>query len=305
MDWTKLIANILIWQTVISSWLRNVGKLYFSGTPENVEVDLIDENGNLVKSTLPNVAQFRKQVWDSVNSAFSKFDTTFYVDAILGDDTNDGSSSKPFKTLKKAISETRVRGTILLRTDIILKSSLDFVYVSEEISIRSESGQKKITIKIEISNNLYYRSKIFEFRNSGNIQFSKLDFNFIKNSDTTKSRVQTSEHHSSVVSPSYDYWAGVNNVGFYSCNIELCEQIDSFVSAPNNHRASAVTLHVSLFEVVATEKNASTGATLASAKDSILTMHNTYGNIPLELLVAGVKRDENNKVVNIFSNNVI
>lgn len=116
MDLNALQQKINNYITVVSSWVRNVSKLYFSGTPENVTVDMIDDDGNLTTSTLPNVAQFRKTIWDDVGSAIGQFNKKFYVNSDNGDDSNAGSSSSPFKTIKKALDSVPVggRGRIFL-----------------------------------------------------------------------------------------------------------------------------------------------------------------------------------------------
>lgn len=110
MDLNALQQKINNYTTVISSWFRNVGKLYFSGTPENVTVQMLDEGGNLVNTTLPNVAQFRQTVWDAMDGAIGQFNKKIYVDSDNGDDTNSGASSSKFKTLKKAIDSIPVGG---------------------------------------------------------------------------------------------------------------------------------------------------------------------------------------------------
>ena len=114
MDLNALQLKIDNYITVVSSWVRNVGKLYFSGTPENVTVELIDDNGNLVTKTLPNVAQFRKRVWDDVGGALGQFNRTFYVDNVNGDDTNDGSKANPLKTIKKAVDSIPIGGAVYI-----------------------------------------------------------------------------------------------------------------------------------------------------------------------------------------------
>jgi len=111
MDWTQLITDINNWKTVISNWARNVEKLYFSGTPQNIEVDLIDENGNLVKSTLPNVAQFRQTIMNAMLGALGLMERNSYVDNINGSDTNDGKTpATAFKTLVMACNTVPIGG---------------------------------------------------------------------------------------------------------------------------------------------------------------------------------------------------
>jgi len=115
MDLAALQEKINNYITVVSSWVRNVGKLYFSGTAEDVTVQMIDDNGNVVDTTLPNVAQFRKTVWDDVGGAIGQFNRTVYVDALNGDDLNNGNSVTPFKTLSKALSVVPNGGLITIR----------------------------------------------------------------------------------------------------------------------------------------------------------------------------------------------
>ena len=54
---------------VVSSWLRNVGKIYFSDVAEDVTVDMLDDDGNVVQASLPNVAKYRKTIWNDAGAA--------------------------------------------------------------------------------------------------------------------------------------------------------------------------------------------------------------------------------------------
>ena len=140
MDLNALQLKINNYITVVSSWVRNVGKLYFSGTPENVNVQMIDDNGNVVDTTLPNMAEFRKRVWDDVGGALGQFNRVFYVDASSGSDTNDGSSANPFKSIKKAIDSIPIGG-------------VGFIYL--------EGGQT-----FEIESNIYIHNKYIQIYSS-------------------------------------------------------------------------------------------------------------------------------------------
>lgn len=57
MDLTALQTKINNYITVVSSWVRNVGKLYFDNTPDDVTVQLINDDGNVVNVTIPNMAK--------------------------------------------------------------------------------------------------------------------------------------------------------------------------------------------------------------------------------------------------------
>lgn len=90
------------------------GAYAVSSTPEANEIPLLNNNG---------------QLWLRLNqspiliSGQDMMSRTFYVDAVNGDDDNDGSSSAPFRTIKKACDSVPVGGKGL----IYLKGSSDSV----------------------------------------------------------------------------------------------------------------------------------------------------------------------------------
>jgi len=157
MDLNELQQRISNFITVMGSWVLNVGKLYFSGTPENVTVDMIDTNGNLTTTTLPNVAQFRKTVWDDVGGALGHFDKTLYVNYESGDDNNDGlNSSTPFKTMYKALSAIPVGGY----ANIYLYGDLDHIVTNATINNKyvyvygaNSAGKLKTTCSTDVNGN--------------------------------------------------------------------------------------------------------------------------------------------------------
>ncbi|WP_294963820.1 hypothetical protein [Sulfurimonas sp.] len=71
MDLTALQTKINNYITVVSSWVRNIGAIYFDSVPADVTVQLIDEDGNVVDSTIPNRA---KILSDMSNTIFDKLD---------------------------------------------------------------------------------------------------------------------------------------------------------------------------------------------------------------------------------------
>ncbi len=79
---------------------------------------------------------------------------TYYVDAVNGDDTNDGSSGSPFKTLKKAIDSVPVGGygKIYLSDDkvyYIEAFSLSYLYNKKIKIVRKSDGTNKPEIRIK------------------------------------------------------------------------------------------------------------------------------------------------------------
>jgi hypothetical protein len=71
MDLAALQLKINNYTTVISSWVRNIGKIYFDSAPADVTVQLIDDDGNIKESTIPNRA---KILLDVSNIIFDKPD---------------------------------------------------------------------------------------------------------------------------------------------------------------------------------------------------------------------------------------
>jgi len=154
---------------VVSSWNRNVGKMYHSSTPEDVTVQLIDNNGNVIDSTMPNVAKFRKQIWDDVGGALGQIGKRVYINSVDGDDSNDGSSTvTPFKTLKKAI-ESGVKG-VPLYISYMCDNDGTYVYEIDDsitcyvssISIsRHVAGEAKFIFKQSTENDNYHAINCF------------------------------------------------------------------------------------------------------------------------------------------------
>ena len=107
--------------------LTNFANIYpdvMDSTPAYVSYQYKDSNGNILTKTIANRGKFKEQIWDDVGGALGQFYRTFYVDAENGDDNNDGSSSTPFKTLKKAYDSVPSGGygDIILLSDVVQDS---------------------------------------------------------------------------------------------------------------------------------------------------------------------------------------
>jgi len=114
---TEISQKVLDNNKNAANVFRKQYDLHYNPNPLDVPFEYIDEKGNKVTTKIPNVAKFRKRIWDDVGGALGQFNRTFYVDAENGDDNNDGSEDKPFKTIKKAIDSVPVggAGTIFLK----------------------------------------------------------------------------------------------------------------------------------------------------------------------------------------------
>jgi len=106
---------------------RKMYDLHYNSTPLDVPFEYIDENGNKATTNIPNVANFRKKIWDDVGRALGQFNRTFYVDAQNGDDNNTGSSDQPFRTLKKAIDSVPVGGVGIINivTNVVIDTDIN------------------------------------------------------------------------------------------------------------------------------------------------------------------------------------
>lgn len=104
---------------------------FISAPAGNITLEYYDENGNLKTATFSNR---NKLVQDFIANANSVMNKTFYVDAVNGDDNNDGSESAPFKTLQKAIDSVPVGGRVI----IVLQSDYEVLDHNEMIYIYSK-----------------------------------------------------------------------------------------------------------------------------------------------------------------------
>jgi len=111
------------------------------------------------------------QYIDNINNAvFNQMNRTFYVDAVNGDDNNDGSESSPFRTIQKAVDSIPVGGFV----SIILKSDYTGVFNArlKKIYIKISSGK---TWTIPEGSCCDIGSCSIEIRNSGKLIISRSD----------------------------------------------------------------------------------------------------------------------------------
>ncbi|WP_297888921.1 hypothetical protein [Sulfurihydrogenibium sp.] len=104
---------------------------FVSAPTGNITMQYYDRNGNLQTITFPNRQALVNQLIADANSVMSK---TVYVDQVNGDDGNDGSVNRPFKTLQKAINSVPAGGVVYIN----LLSDIDYT-TSGEVSISIEN----------------------------------------------------------------------------------------------------------------------------------------------------------------------
>jgi len=165
---TEISQKVLDTVSNASNVFRKMYDLHYNPNPIDVPMEYIDENGQKRTTQVPNVAKFRKRVWDDVGGALGQFDRTFYVDQQNGDDNNEGTSSEPFASFHKAIMATPTGGAakIYLAND----------YIFDETHAPIDIVGKNITIVFN-----GHQIKVFPYtqRPDGHVQYARL---YVQNS---------------------------------------------------------------------------------------------------------------------------
>lgn len=150
--------------TVMQRWLLNGKNLitYLKdmtvGSPRNVSMDWYNDDDSVTTYTNPNLPKVLQQVAGNFKGYLYK---TIYIDAINGDDANNGlSPSSPIKTFKRAMELKAVTGGytyIKLMSDITLRASEKQYIILSKVSIHSiDSSTKTITFDINQNNACLY-----------------------------------------------------------------------------------------------------------------------------------------------------
>lgn len=89
----------------------------------DIQVQYYNSQGQLVTETLPNRAKLFNQL---LNDAKQIMEKTVYVNQSTGDDNNDGTQNRPFKTLQKAVDSVPAGGlvSIYIQGDYVLTSDV-------------------------------------------------------------------------------------------------------------------------------------------------------------------------------------
>ncbi len=147
-------------------------------------VDVIGDLNSLNKIHFPN-----SDLVSAINAVPNMMNRTFYVDAINGDDGNDGSVNAPFASIKKAVYSAPPGAVV----NIHLKndhteppqgkiSLYDRIVTVHGYRPDGVNGYKyKLNFTIAPSSNTY--NTVHGFRGGGVLIFSKCDIGFVDNSD--------------------------------------------------------------------------------------------------------------------------
>jgi len=161
----KIFQNFKTYYNNGYNLLKKLRDIYY-GRPQDITLQWQDpDSGAIQNLTVPSFAKMRDRFINDVNSAMSKH---VYVDAENGsDETGDGSSSVPFKTLKKAIDSIPPGGIAIIylakgRTYVI---DSHIRLVNKKISIFSATSINADYPDLQNSQN----APVIEFRDGGHI----------------------------------------------------------------------------------------------------------------------------------------
>jgi len=120
----EIEQNVLNTAKNQAAFARNLYDLHYNPNPMDIEQPWIDpETGKETTLKQPNVAQFRKRVWDDVGGALGQLNRKFYVDGVNGNDNNTGTSkNSPFKTITKALQMGKITGAGRLLVGVLTKA---------------------------------------------------------------------------------------------------------------------------------------------------------------------------------------
>ena len=136
----------------------------------NVSLEYYDENGNLQTATFSNRNKLVQDFIANVNSAMTK---TFYIDAVNGDDNNDGSSAAPFATLPAAVNSVPSGGVVevFFLSDYVLDSAVEKINSENKKIYLHGQTTANLTIKQNTNENVIRGSGIFIISSFNNVTF--------------------------------------------------------------------------------------------------------------------------------------
>jgi len=267
------------------------------------QVEYYDRNGNLVTKNIPNIGQLINQFQQGVNSVMAK---TVYVDAENGsDETGDGSSSAPFKTLQKAINSVPSGGivNIILLSDYI--NGNEKIYLANKVvriwGYYEENGhgyRHKLLFPIAPRGN---NNTVYGFSGGGTVLLYYCDIGFVDNRDPNKPFDAFAQIFDFV-----DYYSLGWKIFLSRCKVTLTDYQD--VAFVHSHGAGIGTAMVNVYS---TEIN-STGndSYFARITNSTLILNTYNANLTgtktsWSNLIRGIVKDSNGIPRNVVSNIVL
>ena len=169
--------NIHNWDEAIRKWQE-----FITAPAGQVSMQYYDRNGNLQTVVFDNKNKLIQDFITNVNSAMNK---TFYVDAINGNDLNDGSQTAPFKTLKKAVDSVPAGGF----AEIVLLSNVELA--NEAGSIWFNRKQILLNLNGNTLSKTNTFNQIFCSYGFGHLQIIKGSINIVSTNSSAVAAYQT------------------------------------------------------------------------------------------------------------------
>ncbi len=143
---------------------------FISAPAGTVNLEYYDENGNVQTVAFSNRNKLVQDFIANVSSAMSK---TFYVDAVNGDDNNDGSYAAPFATSQKAVDSVPSGGVaeVFFLSDYVLDSAVEKINSENKKIYLHGQTTANLTIKQNTNENVIRGSGIFIISSFNNVTF--------------------------------------------------------------------------------------------------------------------------------------
>lgn len=304
LNLTEINQKVLRTVKMGTDLFRKAYDLHYNPTPKDVPFDYPDANGNLTTTQMPNMAKFRHQVWDDVGGALGQFSPTYYVDHANGDDNNSGSSSAPFKTIKKAVDSAPAMSVIT----IVLKGTGHVVDANilgrfSKVEIYGDTtvagGKSKIIFKAYTSNNYNF---LYGFDQTTSVSFLNCEIDFDLSGDNgsypysaERNVVRYSKQRATVV-----------GIHLYKTKVNLPNNDKYRLAVATSSSQAGIALSMYLTEIHSASAN-NMLVKIGGATLTLVAYSTTYtGEITtLEPLIAGIVKDGNGVPRNVLSNVVI
>jgi len=280
--------------------LTNFANIYpdvMDSDPKTVEYTYKDANGNIKTKNVENRGLFKKHIWDDVGGALGQFDRTFYVDAENGDDNNEGSSSAPFKTIKKAVDSVSVGGKAYLYT----KGNFDFneiiIATLKYINITNVDDEKK-DLTFKVTNDGKY-NRLCNFRLIAGLTLRKFNIKF----DLTDLNDDLPYKGDTSIQSYYGETSFPHNLFCIDCEVYLPDNNNIYVFQSNGYQGA--TSSIALYNTTIDTQDNSVFAKITNGTMILNDFsHNITGSkSTLEEIVTGIIKDsDSGNPINLLSN---
>ena len=121
--------------------------------PKSISMNYVREDGSVRNFLFKNVAQYKKELLDSLKFAQNLYEKEIYIDPEDGDDSNTGNGDEPIKTFKEALDRTAniAHTKIILAKDVTINWSDYYLYRVVQKTIRICSSPNNTDAKLIVN----------------------------------------------------------------------------------------------------------------------------------------------------------